>query len=448
MTTTIAELERWLNAPREDEHLEFKEAKLSFEFQKALDYCVALSNEGGGKLVLGVTNALPRRVVGSAAIPDVQHAREQAWQNLRRRVDVEEIAHPDGRVVVFHALPRPIGEPLHRDGRYLMRAGEQLVPMSFDRIQQIAAEAEPDFTAGAVHGVEIDALDRVAVDNFRDVWATRAGNPAIRGLSVEQLLADAGLSKGGILTRAALILLGSESALREHLSAAEVIFEYRSADGSLPYQQRIEFRCGFFAWYEELRDRINLRNDRQMVLSGLFRVEIPTFDEDVVREALDRVRQRRRQDVGHRHNQRIAGRETFKSVEVGEMVNHQHDQHAAVDLAVMLKLVGISELKAAAIGQLRQRIGQRLAPQCFSALAFVGKNMLQAGRQGIHGIDHDMQQGGNILTGQTRRACIPDAQGMVYDFLQRSPQAAGRERPPQRSATRCNQQCRQRRMTG
>jgi ATP-dependent DNA helicase RecG len=286
MTTTIAVLERWLNAPREDDHLEFKEAKLSFEFQKALDYCVALSNEGGGKLVLGVTNALPRRVVGSAAIPDVQHAREQAWQNLRRRVDVEEIAHPDGRVVVFHALPRPIGEPLHRDGRYLMRAGEQLVPMSFDRIQQIAAEAEPDFTAGAVHGVEIDALDRVAVDNFRDVWATRAGNPAIRGLSVEQLLADAGLSKGGILTRAALILLGSESALREHLSAAEVIFEYRSADGSLPYQQRIEFRCGFFAWYEELRDRINLRNDRQMVLSGLFRVEIPTFDEDVVREAL------------------------------------------------------------------------------------------------------------------------------------------------------------------
>ena len=130
------------------------------------------------------------------------------------------------------------------------------------------------------------------------------------------------------------------------------------------------------------------------------------------------------------------------------MVNHQHDQHAAVDLAVMLKLVGISELKAAAVGQLRQRIGQRLAPQCFGALAFLGKDMVQAGRQGIHSIDHDLQQGGDILTGQTRRACIPDAQGMVYDFLQRSPQAAGRERPSQRSATRCNQQCRQRRMTG
>ena len=286
MPTPFAELERWLNAPRENEHLEFKEAKNGFEFQKALDYCVALANEGGGKLVLGVTNARPRRIVGTVAFPDVQHAREQAWQVLRRRVDVEEIAHPDGRVVVFHALPRPIGEALHRDGRYLMRAGEQLVPMSFDRLQQIAAESEPDFSAGTLPHVGPDALDAVAVENFREVWATRSGNAAVRSLAIDQLLSDAGLLRTGALTRAALILLGSEDGLRQHLAAAEVIFEYRSTDGSLSYQQRLEFRRGFFAWYEELWDRINLRNDRQMVLDGLFRVELPTFDEAVVREAL------------------------------------------------------------------------------------------------------------------------------------------------------------------
>jgi ATP-dependent DNA helicase RecG len=286
MPTPLAELERWLSAPREDEHLEFKEAKQGYEFQKALDYCVALANEGGGKLVLGVTNARPRRIVGTAAFPDVQHTREQAWQNLRRRIDVEEIFHPDGRVVVFHALSRPRGEALQRDGRYLMRAGEQLVPMSFDRLQQIAAEAEPDFSAGTLSGADLDTLDPVAVENFRQVWATRAGNPTIRALPLRQLLSDAGLLSGQSLTRAALVLLGTEDALRQHLAQAEVIFEYRSSDGSLPYQQRLEFRRGFFAWYEELWERINLRNDRQMVLDGLFRVELPTFDEAVVREAL------------------------------------------------------------------------------------------------------------------------------------------------------------------
>jgi ATP-dependent DNA helicase RecG len=286
MPTSLAEFERWLNAPREDEHLEFKEAKISYDFQKVLNYCVALANEGGGKLVLGVTDARPRRVVNTAAFLDVQDVREGIWNALRRRIDVEELTHPDGRVVIFHVPARPRGEPLHRDGRYLMRVGEQLLPMSPERLQQIFAEVEPDFTAGVVPGIGLDALDPIAVENFRTVWATRSGNSAIRALPLEQLLVDAELIVDGAITRAALVLLSSEAAMRRHLAAAEVIFEYRSSDGSLPYQQRIEFRRGFFAWYEELWERINLRNDRQMVLDGLFRVEIPTFDEGAVREAL------------------------------------------------------------------------------------------------------------------------------------------------------------------
>lgn len=286
MTLTLSDLARWLEAPRENEHLEFKEARNGFPLQDALDYCTALSNEGGGFLVLGVSNAVPRRVVGTRAFPDVQHAAEQAWQNTRRRIDVIELAHPGGRVVVFHALSRPLGEALHRNGRYLMRVGEQLTGMSFEQLQRIATEAEQDFSAGVLAGVGLEALDSSAVDNFRNVWSNRAGNPAIRSQPIAQLLMDAGLMHGAELNRAGLILLGSETALHEHLPCAELILEYRSSDGSLAYQQRIEFRQGFFAWYDQVWERIDLRNDRQMVLSGLFRVEIPTLDEAVVREAL------------------------------------------------------------------------------------------------------------------------------------------------------------------
>lgn len=236
--------------------------------------------------MLGVTNARPRRVVGSAAFGNVQQVRERIFEILRRRVDVEEVQHPDGRVVVFHAPPRPRGEALHRDGRYLMRVGENLVAMSFDQLQRIAAEAEPDFTAGIVAGATLDAIDVDALANFRRVWAARSGNPAILGLASAQLLSDAGLLIDGQITRAALILLGTAESLDRYLAAAEVIFEYRSSDASLSYQQRVEFRRGFFAWYDEIWSLVNLRNDRQMVLSGLFRVEIPTFDEAAVREAL------------------------------------------------------------------------------------------------------------------------------------------------------------------
>jgi ATP-dependent DNA helicase RecG len=51
----------------EDEHLEFKEAKNNYHFEKLLDYCAALANEGGGKMILGITDKKPRTVVGCQA---------------------------------------------------------------------------------------------------------------------------------------------------------------------------------------------------------------------------------------------------------------------------------------------------------------------------------------------------------------------------------------------
>jgi|GEM_PF-4857805 len=43
-----------------------KEAKQNYQFEKLVDYCVALANEGGGKIILGVTDKRPRRIVGTA----------------------------------------------------------------------------------------------------------------------------------------------------------------------------------------------------------------------------------------------------------------------------------------------------------------------------------------------------------------------------------------------
>jgi ATP-dependent DNA helicase RecG len=53
-------LKSWLNEISENEQLEFKEAKSSYDKEKLFRYCVALSNEGGGHLVFGVSDAIPR----------------------------------------------------------------------------------------------------------------------------------------------------------------------------------------------------------------------------------------------------------------------------------------------------------------------------------------------------------------------------------------------------
>ncbi len=67
--TTAEDLQTWLDAP-EGTNLEFKEAKQNFHFEKLVDYCVALANEGGGKIILGVTDKRPRRIVGTQSFAE------------------------------------------------------------------------------------------------------------------------------------------------------------------------------------------------------------------------------------------------------------------------------------------------------------------------------------------------------------------------------------------
>ena len=102
MTVSGQQLQEWLNA-REDEHLEFKEAKNNFHFEKLVKYCAALANEGGGSIVLGVNDTLPRKVVGSQVFTDLERTKAGLIEKLRLRVEAQEIAHPDGRVLVFTA---------------------------------------------------------------------------------------------------------------------------------------------------------------------------------------------------------------------------------------------------------------------------------------------------------------------------------------------------------
>lgn len=145
MTTTPEQIDLWRQSPSEHKRLEFKEAKTQFDNRKLYEYCVALANEGGGHLLLGVADKPPRGVVGTRAFSDPVAMAEKLFQAVGFRVDIEEVAHAEGRVLVFHIPPRPRGTAYHLDGKYLMRSGEALVPMSEDQLRRIFAEGEPDW---------------------------------------------------------------------------------------------------------------------------------------------------------------------------------------------------------------------------------------------------------------------------------------------------------------
>ncbi len=143
MSITPDQIDLWRASKSETQNLEFKEAKTQYDNQKLYKYCVAIANEGGGHLILGVADKPPRPVVGTRAFDNPIEMASKIFQAIGFRVDIEEVAHPEGRVLVFIIPSRPRGTAYHFGGAYLMRSGEELVPMSEDQLRRIFAEGQP-----------------------------------------------------------------------------------------------------------------------------------------------------------------------------------------------------------------------------------------------------------------------------------------------------------------
>jgi ATP-dependent DNA helicase RecG len=285
MNTPPEQLMHWLDEP-EGLRLEFKEAKNRYDFDKLVQYCVALANEGGGKIILGVTDRRPRQIVGTAAFEEPGRTEAGLYDRLSQRIPIEELRLPQGRILVVHVPGRLPGTAWQIGGRYLKRAGDDLAALGEMELKTIFAETGPDFSAEPCPGAGLQDLSPAAIALFRERWAKKSHDDRKLLWSDAETLSNAELMVDGLLTYAALILFGTRAALGRWLAQAELVFEYRSSEASGPAPDREEYREGFFIWQDALWQKINLRNEKQSYQDGLFRMDLLTFDEVAVREAL------------------------------------------------------------------------------------------------------------------------------------------------------------------
>ena len=161
----------------EDEHLEFKEAKRNFHFEELVKYCAALANEQGGTIVFGVTDRLPRKVVGTAVFSDLERTKFGLLERLKLRIEATAVIHPQGRVILFRVPSRPIGMPIQYGGAYWMRAGESLTAMTPDMLKRILLGLTQLSTNKVRFGCE-SAFNCVSPNSFvgkRGVYTRRRG---------------------------------------------------------------------------------------------------------------------------------------------------------------------------------------------------------------------------------------------------------------------------------
>lgn len=285
MLSNLITLEELLNA-KEGEHYQFKEAKTRFDYGEAARCCCALANCGGGKLVFGITDKRPRKVVGSEAFEQPERTRMGFIEKLKVMVDFQILYSGKSRVLVFDIASRPLGLPVQIDGIAWWYEGDSLIPLPEEIRRKIYEEIAFDFSEKICPSASIADLDDSAIEAFRAKWIEKSGNHRLASLSCEQLLHDSEAITDEGVTYAALILFGKKAALKRFLPQAEIIFEYRSSNASGPASQREEFRAGFFSCFNRLWELVNLRNDTQHYQEGFFIFDIPTFNESAVREAI------------------------------------------------------------------------------------------------------------------------------------------------------------------
>jgi len=111
MAISPAQIDIWRQEPSEHQTLEFKEAKNGYSAEKLSSYCVAIANEGGGHLILGVADKAPRPVVGTQAFLNLVDTADKLFLAVGFRVDVEEVSHPDGEFWCLRSRAAPRVRP-------------------------------------------------------------------------------------------------------------------------------------------------------------------------------------------------------------------------------------------------------------------------------------------------------------------------------------------------
>jgi ATP-dependent DNA helicase RecG len=234
-----------LNLPGENEMVEFKEAKNTYDFNKLGKYFSAIANEANlsgkrfGWVVFGIENK-SRNIVGTQFRPnrkDLDSPKSEIANKTTNRItfiEIYELQVRGSRVVMFQIPAAPKGIPVAWEGHYYGRDDEEINALNVDEFERIRSQAlADDWSAVTIPDATIDDLDPIAIQVARLNYMNKFPSNAIEvdKWSDEAFLNKAKLLIKGKVTRTAIILLGKEES--EHfINPAEVKIRWILKDSS------------------------------------------------------------------------------------------------------------------------------------------------------------------------------------------------------------------------
>jgi ATP-dependent DNA helicase RecG len=251
---------------------------------------VAFSNTESGVIWIGVTDT--REVIGrrlDQGLDDKIQEAALAANNLGR-FEVKEVAVGGLPVVAVIVHRREEGFAQTSDGRILVRRGGRNVPLIGSEAEAFVTHRRLRRFEQADSGVPIDAADDDLLDQMCGMYNWPYDSPSTRTALVPRLR-ERGLATGDNLTIAgALILTDPSKSLKIAKAYVEVL---RYPNERYDYDRRVTFAGSLPHQVREATRFVVDELGSDLVVTGVYRYDLPKLPEVVIREALANA-------VGHR----------------------------------------------------------------------------------------------------------------------------------------------------
>lgn len=292
----IETLKKLLSLSTENEIVEFKEAKATYDKDKLGKYFSALSNEANlasapcAYMVFGVNDA--KEVVGTSINQSmINRYKQEISEHTSPSITFKEVSTvetDEGSVIIFVVPAAPKSMPVSWKGHYYARNGESLSALNIEKVERIRRQiTTKDWSAQIIEEASLADLSTEALHIARTEFKKK--NPRIAhevdDWDDTTFLNNAKVCIDGKITSTAILLLGNPES--EHFitpSSARITWLLKDKDNiEKDYEH---YSCPFILSVDAIQKKVRNLRYRYIKYDTLFPDEVDQYDPYIIREAL------------------------------------------------------------------------------------------------------------------------------------------------------------------
>lgn len=262
----------------------------SADFPELAKDCVAFANAQGGRLQIGIEDEVELP-------PTEQRILPEQLDTIRKRIaelTVNVVLLPsivqteNGGEYIDLAIHRSQGVASTTDGRYFIRVGDSCLPIVGDDVMRLADERPGRPWETMDSRVSRGEIDAAKFSTF--VAAIRVSDrvkDSVKEKSADELLTHYGLADGATLTHLGVLLLGT-SVQRRNLGTAPMVqaIKYDELGQKINKWLWDDYALSPVELVDAVWREVQDFRESYEIAEGLYRRQVPAFDEKVVRELL------------------------------------------------------------------------------------------------------------------------------------------------------------------